>query len=354
LAAEKKRLANFEALRSVAMLLIVICHFCNFALLPRGFSSRGFGLLNFLVADALLVVCCVGVNVFVLISAYFLVHKELNFRRILRIWLQVLFYSTLISAIGWMIGKEPFTARNLFQAFFPVLNGRYWFVGPYIGLALLAPFLSKTVMALTKKEYQWLLVILTCICCTFTSGIPYGNRLGANNGYSLIWFIALFFTGGYFRRFDPIQSKRTIGLAFLLLAGVVYLFYIGKAFWRYKTSGNLSLEFSSYNSFAYPLAVLAFLFFQKLPDNGSRIISLLARPAAMTFGIYLIHEHPIVREWLWQNGWGWTGLDNDSPWLIPCGLLYCSIIFLVCCGIDRGRLILFKALTPKHSSSSNQ
>ena len=326
------------------MLLIVLGHFCFYALLTNQWTPTGFGTFNFVLTDALLVVSCSGVNLFVLISGYFLVEKELNLARVLRLWLQVLFYSVLFSAVGWIIGQEPFSAKNVLNTLLPIYSIRYWFVGPYIGMVLLAPFLSKTVYALTQKEYQWMLIILIGVCCTFTLGVPYGNKLGAENGFSLIWFITLFFTGGYFRRFDPVPRRRTVGISFLVCAGLIYLFYLAKAFWRYKTTGQLFPEYTTNNSFAFPLALLLFVYFKKLPATGNRTISLLAGPATLMFGVYLIHEHPIVREWLWQTCWSQIGLDITSPWLYPAGILFCGIIFLLCCGIEWGRKTLFRLL----------
>ena len=327
-----KRLENLDALRSVAMLLIILWHFGYNTL--DGLSMTGCGLLNFFCIDAAMLFAALGVNVFVLISGYFLVQKAFNLQRILRLWLEVLFYSVLFSALGWILGKEPLNARSVFVALFPVLNNRYWFIAPYLGMVLLAPFLSKTALALTQKQYQWLLVVLVCICCTFTLGFPYGNIMGAGNGYSLLWFICLFFWGGFLRRFDPFPGRKKLRIVFILAALLVYLFYIGKGLWRWKAGENVLPEFSANNSFAFPLAVLLFLLFLKKTPPYRPFTRALASLAPCTFGIYLIHDHPVVRQLLWEDGWARTGIDSGSPWLIPAMLLACCLIFLICAGMD--------------------
>ena len=318
------------------MFLVVLWHFFYYT--APSFAPEGTEFWNLLLSDALLLPCSLGVNLFVLISSYFLVQKEFKAERIIRLWLTVLFYSILFSAIGWILGGEKPGVRAIFIAFLPILNARYWFVGPYLGMVLLAPFLSKTALVLTQRQYQWLLVILTLTCCTFTLNIPYGNTLGAGNGYTLIWFIALFFTGGYCRRFDPFPNRKRIGWLFLIFASGIYVLYIGKALWKFRAAGICTPEFTAYNSFAFPLAVLAFLFFKKTPEN--QLLKFLSIPAASTFGVYLIHDHPVVRDWIWSTLLPHSGVDYSSAWYIPAGLTASLLVFIACVIIDRGRQIL--------------
>ena len=338
-----KRLANFEALRTIAMLLIVLWHFFRYN--PEFFFSENLTWPNLLMEDALLLLGGMGVNLFVLISGYFLVDKQFNYRRIINIWLQVFFYSVLFSAIGWIYRKEFLTIHSALDAFLPLLSKRYWFVGPYLGIVLLAPFLSYTVKALSQKQYQWLLLVLVLLCCTFTLNFPYGNNLGAGSGYSLIWFIVLFFFGGYLNRFDPFPSKKKLSWIFLLVALGVYLFYIGKALWHYtKGLGHHPPEFSAYNSFVFPLSVLFFLIFKKTSPEGGWLLKGLAALAPYTFGVYLIHEHPLVRQVVWCDWWPSLGISYDDPWMIPAAIGFSICIFLLCAGMDFFRQVFIKLI----------
>ena len=325
------------------MLLIVLWHFFHYN--PERLSSGNLTWPNLLMADALMLIAAMGVNLFVLISGYFLAGKEFDWRRIARVWLQVFFYSVLFSAIGWIIGRESFSGQSFLDAVLPVRSKRYWFVGPYLGLVLLAPFLSYTVKALSQKQYQWFLLILVALCCTFTLDVPYGNQLGAGKGYSLIWFIVLFFFGGYFQRFDSFPDRKKMSWIFLLAFLAVYLFYIGKAFWRYRTGQGIHLECSEYNSFAFPLSALLFLIFKKMPADGGWLQKGLAKLAPCTFGIYLIHEHPLANRLLWSDWWPNLGISYDNPWLIPTAIGFSILVFITCAGIDLLRQCLLKLIT---------
>lgn len=84
-------------------------------------------------------------------------------------------------------------------------------------LRCLAPFLSSLVAALTRPRYKRLLLVLTLLGCTFTMGFPFGDAMGASKGFSLIWFVVLFFFGGYFQRFPVRMCARS---AFFAALGV--------------------------------------------------------------------------------------------------------------------------------------
>ena len=101
----KKREANFELLRIVAMLMIITLHYLDKGgILPKPDSA--FGLPGFL-AWALEAFCVSAVNVYVLISAYFLAESEYRPMRAVKLWIEVLFYSIGIAVILIVAGVLP-------------------------------------------------------------------------------------------------------------------------------------------------------------------------------------------------------------------------------------------------------
>lgn len=71
---------NFEILRVFAMYMIVVLHFYTAGLKVYNpveaiyFSTEGTGLVNFIVSQTLLPFVSIGVNLYVLISGYFLIN----------------------------------------------------------------------------------------------------------------------------------------------------------------------------------------------------------------------------------------------------------------------------------------
>ena len=92
----KDRMSNFELLRIISMLIIVIYHFAlhgNIINSAQGISKA--------VSNVLFIGGTLGVNLFVLIGGYFMVDTDFRIKRLLKLWFATFFYSALISIIGY-------------------------------------------------------------------------------------------------------------------------------------------------------------------------------------------------------------------------------------------------------------
>ena len=87
-----QRQTNIELLRGLAMLMVIIMH----ALGHGGILQNiRFGSISYILLWLLSTLCQVAVPCFVLISGYFLVSKKFKLSRLVKLELQVLFYSLL-------------------------------------------------------------------------------------------------------------------------------------------------------------------------------------------------------------------------------------------------------------------
>lgn len=88
---KKTRQANMELLRIIAMFMVVVLHYLSKgqAIVPM---TEDTGVLNLSLwfIEAL---CIVTINLYVLISGYFLLEAKWKFSRLLNLWFQVMFYS---------------------------------------------------------------------------------------------------------------------------------------------------------------------------------------------------------------------------------------------------------------------
>lgn len=338
------RLANFDVLRSLAMLMVVIWHFFFHVCGANPFPPTGTGLSNYFLSESLVILCNAHVDVFILVSGFFLLGKGFNTRRVLSLWFQVFFYSFVFTVLGWLVFAGKPSWDSIRYAFLPLTNDNYWFFTKYIGLVVLSPFLSKAALALSEREYRYFLIALTVFCCTFISVIPLGNTMGAAKGYSLLWFIALFFWGGYFKRFGSSPDRKRCLQFFFATALVVALFCFGKAAYRYFSNGTApELEFLAYNGFSFPLAVFLFLLFSKSSCDKGFLSTLLTKVSPFSFGVYLCSEHVVIRPLLWETGVPWNTLIG-TVWFIPAAIVFCILVFFACIGIDWLRARLFDVM----------
>ena len=100
---EKKpaRMANFELLRIIAMLMIIVLHYIVKGNMSAELYDDG-SAENHLwwLIEAF---CNVAVNAYVLISGYFLVNARWKVSRLISLICQVLFYSILTGVIAYIL-----------------------------------------------------------------------------------------------------------------------------------------------------------------------------------------------------------------------------------------------------------
>ncbi len=335
---KKTRNTSFELLRIIAMFSITICHLAthgkfdfdlNTLSLPRFwwyFIELGG---NF------------GVNVFVLISGYFLIFDNsgtFNIKKILKLWGQVFFYSMLIYVTFGLCGISEFSVLSFIKSFFPMTFGSYWFASTYFVLYLLHPFLNMFLSRMDKITFQRLLVLLLimwCVIPSFTFSEYQSNKL--------LWFITLYSLAAYIRFFglNPIISLRHYICFFILssllrfLSGIV-LIIIGT---HITFAATHALAFYGIQSVLTLLSALSiFMVFKSINLGYHKWINIIA---SATFGVYLIHDNRIIRKFLWEELFKVNSYSN-SALLIPYSICVVLLIYTVCTIIDLLRQILFE------------
>lgn len=201
--ATKRSLMGIEALRILAMLLIVGHHY----LFHGGVLQTSLFSTNYLLGWFINAFCYVGVDCYVLISGYFLVKSPgFKIKKAFKLWIQIFFYSVAIFLLFSSLNIIPFVWNELLKASFPVLRKAYWFVTAYMWLYFLSTYLNKFITKLSKRDYQKLIALLLLVF----SILPLlgADPLHVNKGYNLMWFIVLYFIGGYIRLFDDFNEKK--------------------------------------------------------------------------------------------------------------------------------------------------
>ena len=117
----KKRIVSIELLRMLAMMMVVMLHFLDKGdILP---ALTGEMWLNGYVAWGMESLSAVAVNVYMLISGYFLVESRFKPGRLVELLCQVLFYTILVPAVLLAVGiLEPgyFNVYHILRDILPV------------------------------------------------------------------------------------------------------------------------------------------------------------------------------------------------------------------------------------------
>lgn len=204
------------------------------------------------------------------------------------------------------------------------------------------PWINKLIRTLSKRNTSIFAIVIICIFSiytTFFQRIKAGFQLAG--GYSFIWLSLLYIIGCWIKK-CCIPERIKTSTARILLAVFAFVPYAYTAFSEIMDM-DLGVYLVSYSSvFTLGTAVLLVILFSRIKVSGLwvRIISFFA-PAA--FGVYLIHEHPYIRDNLINNRFSF--IANYPIWGIPVLILGSAIvIFFSCLIIEKVRLFLFSKL----------
>ena len=104
----KQRESNMELLRIISILMIIIFH-CAF---KSGFSfEAGFG-LNKLMVKSFWMLGELGVNLFILISGYYMVNGRFKWKKLVKLLLEVQFYTWGTIWLGGRLGVYELSGRG--------------------------------------------------------------------------------------------------------------------------------------------------------------------------------------------------------------------------------------------------
>lgn len=318
----KKRESNFELLRIVLMLLIIIGH-----LLLNSERLGAIGTKEYYITNIMRSFTVFGVNGFILLSGYFGIN--LNYKKLIRLDIKILFYTWIFFAIGIVSGIHQINIIKDILLIFPVITKRYWFITDYFVLCILSPFLNKFIRSLDREELKKLLLIGGIIfyaIATFCFMIN-ADQIVNDSGYGMINFIYLYFVGFYLKHF----YKDKHGSIFYFVAyGIISIMLFMINWSMTKITGFYFDSLISYNTiFVLGGAISLFLAFKNLKVPTNTIIN---RSAAACLSIYVIHTNPTTSQFMFCNILKINQITGIK--LIPVILVQACLIYVICYLID--------------------
>lgn len=344
------RQSNFELMRIVSMLFIVIWH-----IILHGGINNCTGTLK-LVIDFIFLFSIVHVNSFVLLTGYFQCEKTFSLKKFFIIFKTAWFYKAVIAIIISCFGLYSFSKVGLLKELLPLDFWNYWFVICYLALYLLSPWINKLISVMDKKEYKRLLLVMFLLFAI----IPFvtDQVVLQNNGFTVIQFVFMYFLGGYLKKYPVNDSyhlknwsnhKKQLFyiLLFFCFCSCNYLILrfsrilIGvdnsflKEIGKYLLDGN--------NMYSNPLIVLQslfyFLFFSTL-NFKNRKVNFVSK---VVLDVYFVHDNlyakPIFYDFIGTSSWFSLGAVN----VILLVILFTLLIFIggIIIGFVRYYLFLF-------------
>lgn len=288
-----KRHSGIELLRIMAACAVVVLHYGN----PKmGGALDVVGGGRFYLISLLITICCCAVNVFVLISGYFLSQSpKRTLGKPFTLYLQVVIFHFIAFSIGLALSEFSFEPTGLIPQFLPT----NYFVTIYASLYFISPCINSYLKSISQESYKRIIIILMILFSIYPSLMDVlrefsGNELtgtstignwGSQYGYTIVNFVLLYIIGAYIRKYG-IPAK--IGKGKWIIAVISVCIIFG---WRIVVSHLHPMGQSSATSYLNPfvilLAVCVFGIFREMKFE-SKVINELSKAAFTCFLFHLV------------------------------------------------------------------
>ena len=326
----KIRESNFELLRIVAILMVIVGHVNGIAFPAMTHvdvvDAPGICFSRMVLGQF----CVVAVDVFILISGYFSIRPRL--KSILNFAYLILFWRCLTYGVQLLSGDCEFSLKALVLGINPL---KVWFIRDYITLMIFSPILNAFCESQRKDSFLKFIVCYYVIAFVGDFVVPLKLWGLFGGGYSFFSFVGLYLLGRYIRLYgckmsDLSVKRHVVNYVVVSMAAVLLLFAV-----MYTTSirlivGRVSCFVAYYTSpFVVVGALTLFFAFSRISFH-SRLVN---HVALSVFAVYLSHS---PTRWFWRCVHDVFVQCDPYGW-VAVGILV-MVVFVVTVLIDQVRI----------------
>lgn len=327
----KNRKSNFELLRLVAMMLVLLVHANYLSLGPITQSETvampWTGFVRILCEQ----LCIISVNLFVLLSGWFGIHPTL--KKFFGLLFQVMFIGLVSSMMcklaGFDVPVRPFQHLMWF-------GQHYWFVPAYFILFALSPVLNAFCEKANKREFT--AVIISFFVMEALFGWLNGDNGHYLDGYSAISFIGLYLLAQFLRRYGEklLTLKWWHFFLFYLLFTIIpaLMAFVGVYI---KNEQYSAIDYSSLLVIAASVSFMLMFSRFKLECKWVNWLS------ASAFAIYLVHQAPGVDQ-LYLDFFKESYQSMHGVLFVPFAVVATAIIGFICILLDKLRIAVWSGI----------
>lgn len=349
---DNMRESGIELLRIILMFQVVFLHICSYG----GYYHHvtAFGDFQTFLYWLMMFLSRTPVYVYIVILGYFSVSSKSNqsirsvLPKIKKMYIPMLFFSLTIPAVMLSTGAAPVKPETIISAFFPVLSRTWSFMTLYLIVILLSPFVNRCLNSISKKEFTILIGILFFIFSVWNmlghlpnvkNVISVAGVINTDGGKGLYGYLFMYILGAYIRlhikKHDKAKWRYLAVFAGIAVVNTVLVLLIPQ---------YIDASMFNDNPGSVIQGACLLLFFRDLKFK-SRAVNHIA---LLNLGVYMIHEHPLMRNFIWNNLFSFTNDDSFYtvfPLYVFEALGICALVFISCAVIEQLRRGLF-ALAP--------
>lgn len=330
-----KRNYGIDLLRIGAMVFVILLHLtgvggiCASAPLfsPQFFLSQFIRMATF----------C-AVNCYALISGFVGWNRKPKLSALLLLWAKVIAFCVAITVLTQLRAPETVGLSDLWKAFTPVKEAKYWYFNAYVGLFFFIPLLNHAVRGISGREAVFamggIFLLVLWIPRTRLSEV-----FLLANGYSTLWLVILYALGGLMARFDipgKLPAKFwALGYLLAVLGSFVprmAMLALKPELWSPENS-NLSMQYI--NLFVILAGICLVGLFSRL-ELSARAVRITKALSPHAFGVFLFHTHTLVFLTAIRGQFAWLG---TAPLFELLGVLLGATVVIYALGTAADWLI---------------
>lgn len=296
--------------------------------------------------------CYCAVNSYALISGFVQYGRKQKYSNIIYLYFQVLFYTILTTVIFAFWKPEMIGLKSIVKAVFPFAYNTYWYFTAYFCLFFFIPSLNLMLDKFEKEQVQKLLLALFFIFSLLQTffNADFGFTCW---GYSFLWLAILYLTGAYIKKYglflfdSNIKNLAGYFLCVLItwISKICIELLTKKIFHEPKGGGYLI----SYVSPTFVFSSIFLLVFFSNIKCGNALIKFIRFFSPVTFGVYLFHEEPLIRDTFISNAF--INYLSFNPIVLIFSVILTGIaIWFIGSLADKTRCFIFRLLRIKELS----
>ncbi len=293
----KNRDYSIDCVKVLAVALVIVHHVIDCGLTMADTAGGALKMVWYFLHS----VSLTCVDLFALVTGYLCVTSNGAHKRLLGLWVQVLFIGLVISGAVALAGGNV-GARDWVRSIFPVVTGEYWYFTAYVVVCLFMPFVNPGARALDGKTFARLLLaffLLMSVSSLFMTTDPFVLK----NGYSFAWLLVVYLFGAYWR----LHVTKPPSLAVcLIVLGVFSFAFLIPSIGKRVFSGELGVWFGNvypvrYTSpFTLSMSLAIFGICKHLDIKNNIVRRMLLSMSRKSLGMYLWLVHPVFWYAVWR------------------------------------------------------
>ena len=341
------RHSGIELARIVAMFLIVTMHV----------NTQG-GILNSLIPFSandtvewlLMCVTYCAVDCYALISGYMGVTSNFRYRKMMTLWLQVAFYTVLITGAFAIFVPGSVGIMEWVKAITPASSGQYWYFSAYFAMFFFIPFLNYLLNGLDPKNLKALGLTIIVIFSIIPT-VRHTDPFFVDRGYTTIWLMSLYLIGGILRKENLLEkfNGKVYFVGFWICALLAWGSKVLIESICFRLTGEVAgggVLVSNISTVIILQAICLLGMFLKVHITNKTINKVICTIAGTTFSVFVIHEHPLLKYQFLKGRF--ASYAEETPIIMVLKVLGTAlVIFAVCSVIDLVRMQIFRVLRVK-------